>query len=364
MSPYSPIRNEAICWSDLPRVAQHYLELSDKEGQGIGRLFSYASLIDNHKNEKPASSSRLPNEAATLPGMEVAMNVLAVGREYRGASGTYNDAEGQEKYFANSGLYAGLEPTTSKDGYASGMNITTTPEDRIKSLKAYINRELGNPPETISLDDIFDPRAASKFEALKGTPQDKFHMYKFQIVNAAIKTEDGANRRVPAITVSTNENSRFSAMGLSPMQAAERILDGQGYRRKEGDSIMGGSALDYFKNKVLGVARKFGLYQPRLEAINTAIDTLANILGEMGDIQNSSASNPQKEALINACIERHRTDLVGLSSPLFGKNESTNHRTITPDDLELPENKTIPHTWEEKFQRIAALRDADETKVR
>jgi len=293
----SPVRDEASCWSDLPRVLQHYLNLSDKEGNGLGRLFGYASLVKDHKNEKPPASADLPNEDAALPGMEVAMNVLAVGREFRGASGTYTDARGKRQYFANTGLYAGLEPALTPDGCAYGKNITSLPADRVESLTHYIKRELGMPPKGLPVEYLFDATAASKFGALKGTDQDEFGMYKFQIVNT-VKTEKGENRQVPSITVSTNGNSRFSALGLTPIQAAERILDGQGYCPKEGESTKGGAALDYFNNDVLGTARSLDLYQPRLEAIHQAVQKLTNIWGLAGDIESLPLQPEQKKGLV------------------------------------------------------------------
>jgi hypothetical protein len=54
----------------------------------------------------------------------------------------------------------------------------------------------------------------------------------------------------------------------------------------------------------------------------------------------------------------HRRTLEGVYSPLFSKDESTNNRApLTQDDLQLPGNETMAHTAEQKFRRIAALRD-------
>jgi hypothetical protein len=357
----SLLLGEATSWSELPAALDAYNTLVDKEGGGVSRLFGYASLIKDHDNEKPQTSGGLPDERARLPGMEVAMNVLAAGEyEFRGTRATYTDATGTKKPFANVGLYAGLERASSKDGYAQGMNITATPADRRSSLAAYIKRELGDPPAGVMPDDLFDKTATPKFKALEGNPQDKFGMYKFQIVYVEVQTEEGV-KQVPAVTVSTNEKGRFSAIGLTPVQAAAMILDGQGYVRTEGQSSRGGTALDYFKNNVIGVARELRLHQPRLEAIDGAIETLGRIGQEMHDILALHLPKLQEDALIYASTYAHRKEEKGIYSPLFRDGENVNNRAPVGDEERARPENVMPHSADEKFARIAQLHDEGKT---
>ena len=351
----SSILFEAKRWSELPDVLRSY-EASIDAQDAISRLFGYASLIKQHTNEKPEGSHSIPNEKARLPGMEVAMNVLAAGQyEFRGTRDTYKDAQnGDPKAFANVGIYAGLERASSKDGFAEGMNITAGKEDRHASIIAYIKRELGNPPEGISLDDIFNAAAAPKFEALKGTPQDNFGMYKFQIVNADIDAQGGQPaRKVPAITVSTNEESDFSAIGLSPHEAALRILDGQGYARRMGQASVGGTALDYFKDNVIAVARELGLHQPRLEAINIAVEELSHAFFQIHGVISQSLPYEQEATLIDAIVKANLPDNMILASPHFHPGQNVNERApVSDEDKALPQNQ-MPHTAAEKFANDA-----------
>lgn len=365
-SSTSPILLEAKHWSQLPGLLHAYEEMVDK-GDGISRLFGYASLITDHEKEKPTGSRALPNEKARLKGMEVAMNVLAAGEyEFRGTRGTYMDGD-KKKRFANIGVYAGLESAADANGYADGKNITASKSDRRESLKAYIARELGNPPAGITLDDLFDPAATMKFVALLHTPEDNLGMYKFLVAEVDI---DGT-KKAPAVTVATNEESKFAAIGLTPMQTAQLVLDGHGYVRNGG---RGGTALDYFKKSVIGVAQKNNLHQPRLEAIDRAVDELAGIYSEAYTLL-SKQGLPENELAqeFNKLIDKHpaltgddnlalKTQRAregkptGVYSPYFKDGENVNQRDPVSDaDKALPQN-AMEHTAEQKFARIERLR--------
>jgi hypothetical protein len=340
----------------LPEILKQYENIADRESDGKGRLFGYASLVKIHTNEKPESSKGIPNERARLPGMEVAMNVLAAGeQEFRGTRDTYTDEKGAQKKFANVGVYAGLEPATSPDGYAEGLTITTRPEDRKSSLMAYIKRELGNPPDGISLNDLFDPAAKVKFDALKNTPQDDFGMYKFQVVD--VELDNG--KKAPAITVATNEKSKFSAIGISPAQAAHLILDGQGYKRILGETRCGGDGLDYFKDNVIAVMKELGFNQPRLTQIDQEVEKLAGIYAKAHDTLDRIKPPPKEEQKIfNSLVE---AGLKGVYSPFFRDGENVNERDTVPlQEKQMPDNR-MPHTATEKFARIADLQKNNKT---
>ena len=146
------------------------------------------------------------------------------------------------------------------------------------------------------------------------------------------------------------------------MQTAHLILDGQGYRRTMGDSKSGGSALDYFKQNVIGLARELKLKQPRLEAIDEAVEKLAGIYAEMNIIIDKKLPDHKEADALMALIEKH-PELTGngdsakaVESPYFPPGQDVNKREpVTPEERELPENQ-MPHTAEEKFRRIAQLR--------
>ncbi len=365
----SPIKYEATKWSELPEVLAKY-EQEVRAGDGISRLFGYASLIKVHTNEKPESSSKIPNEKARLPGMEVDMNVLAAGEyEFRGTRGTYIDKNGQEKPFANIGIYAGLQPAANKDGYAEGINITASTEDMKASLTAYINRELGNPPTGITVEDLFDKTAKSKFDALKGKDEDKFGMYKFQV--ADVNLAGDTNKKVPAITVSTNEESKFAVTNLSPMQKAQLILDGHGYDRELGIRYYGGTALDYFKENCTEVARDNGFSNPRIDAIDKAVDQLAGIYTQVHNTITKHLPEAEEAKVMDTLIretfngmsdvEIIKNKLSGINSPYFNQGEDVNTRAPVSDaDKILPQNQ-MAHTAEEKFSRVADLKAKGKT---
>mgnify|MGYP000302930223 CR=1 FL=1 len=368
----SPVRLEAKRWSELSEILKKYEAIIDREQEGVSRIFGYASIIKKHDNEKPAASRHIKNERAQLPGMEVAMNVLAAGEwEFRGTRGTYRQENGKTiqegedgvgKHFASVGIYAGLEAAANNQGFADGMNITVSKEDRHASLIAYMERELGKPPGGLTLAEIFHEEGRAKFEALKNTPQDEFGMYKFQVVNT--QTE---GRSVPAVTVATNEDSKFARIGLTPMQAAHMILDGQGYRRTMGVSKTGGSALDYFKQNAIGVARELKLNQPRLEAIDAAVEKLAKLYTEINEIIEKKLPLPEEAQAIEALKERY-PDFMGngdnskaVATPYFMRGENVNKRdVVSPEDRALPENE-MAHTAEEKLRRVRGLQGEGKT---
>jgi hypothetical protein len=341
-------------WSELPELLEQYEKITDAKTNGTSRIFGYASIIDNHKNEKPQGSQDIANEHARLPGMEVAMNVLAAGEfEFRGTRGKYIDKLGKEKRFANVGVYAGLEPAAGKDGFGDGIAVTASRQDREASLKSYIERELGKPPEGVTLDELFTEDGRKKFVALKGKPEDEFGMYKFQVVNLELDDKS----KVPAVTVSTNEKSKFAAIGLTPMQTAQMVLDGQGYKRHTGASMVGGSSLDYFKNSAIGTVRKHKLIQPRLEAIDKAVDELAQVYSQVNDvIANKPPEQHYEEFKKIIDAHPHLTENGGIFSPYFYDGQNVNKRdAVSAEDLAVPENQGMPHTADEKLRRIHTL---------
>jgi hypothetical protein len=344
----------ATKWSEMPELLEKYEAMIDKEQGGVSRIFGYASIINDHKNEKPPASKDVPNESVKLHGMVVGMNVLAAGEvEYRGTRDTYVDEQGKTKHFANVGVYAGLEATGNPDEFASGITVTAVKNDRRASLKSYIKRELGEPPAGITFDDLFDNTAKVKFAALEGNPKNNFGMYKFHVAN--VETAEG--KTIPAVTVATNEKSPFSAIGKSPIQTAHYILDGQGYSRTIDGTKKGGSDLAYFKDNVIGVQRKLGLTQPRLEEIDQAVSDLAKIYAEANKIFDKNLPQEQLAAEMEKLIIANRDKLEGVSSPLFHDGENVNERPPVPPEEKAASNKNepMPTTAKGKLERIASL---------
>ncbi len=360
------VRMEAKNWSELPQLIKQYEALIDRDAGGISRIFGYASIIKQHDNEKPQGSKQIPNERSQVHGMEVAMNVLAAGElEFRGTRGRFRKEgdkviqegeNGKGTRFASVGIYAGLEPATSNDGFADGLNVTVSKDDRRASLIAYMKRELGEPPAGLKLENLFDDDAVSKFAALKGTKEDNFGMYKFQVVD----TQTAEGKIVPAVTVSTNEESKFARIGLTSMETAHLILDGQGYKRSMGKNKAGGSALDYFKQNAIGVARELNLKQHRLEAIDIAVEQLADLYVEMHKVFEKKLPSEQEFEAIQALIDKN-PEFRTVTTPYFHPNQNVNTRApVSEEDIQSPDNQ-MPHTADEKFQRIEQLRNDGKT---
>lgn len=354
-----PIKAETSRWSELPDFVERYNAEVQAHGGGVGRIFGYASIIGNHSAEKPENSASIPNEKAKLQGMEVAMNVYATGQyELRGT----RDAENG---IYNVGLYAGMEPALTENGYAEGLNITVAPEDAAQSFKAYLKREIGNPPGGGNVDDFIaqDEKGAIRvtaagqdfFESLRGSPEDEFGLYKLQIAN--VTRDDGSH--VPALSVSTNENSAFSAIGLTPKQAAHYILDGQGYTREVDGRPLGGSAVDYFKN-TLASYDEYGVNQPRMREIAGEVVAMAEAYQQFDTLaQNPDAS---REAIVHAASALIKT---GLTDTVNGQKHFVSTRVFKDDLIErgaapdhVKQVNNLPQTGEEKIGRIAELLDS------
>lgn len=352
----NPIRQETSRWSDLPQFLEQYNALVQSEGGGVGRIFGYASIINNHSAEKPENSAGLANEKCRVNGMEVAMNVYATGEfELRGTT----DAE---RGIHNVGLYAGMEPALSEGGYSEGLNITVAPQDAAQSFKAYMKREIGNPPGDVTLDDmitqddtghiLLTEKGAEHIASLQGTPKDDFGLYKLQVVNS--QREDG--KAVPALSVSTNENSPFAAIGLTNKEAAIRILDGMGYEREVDGRVLGGSALDYFKNTMASY-EEYGVEQPRIRAIAAEVVAMAEGYKQFEQLHDSNASLEDKVNAVNAMMAQENGK--GISSPMpsyFGHKNVVERGSPGAEVKDL--NAGMPRTAQEKFQHIASKLDS------
>jgi hypothetical protein len=351
----NPIRHETSRWSDLPTFIEQYNALVSKEGEGVGRIFGYASIIGNHSAEKPQASAALANEKARVEGMEVAMNVYATGEfELRGTTD-------MERGIHNVGLYAGMEPAINENGYSEGLNITVAPQDAAQSFKAYLKREIGSPPNDMSLDELITQgkngeiaiteKGQQHLASLKGTSADDFGLYKLQVVDS--RREDG--KQVPALSVSTNENSPFAAIGLSDKEAAIRILDGMGYGREVDGRVLGGSALDYFKN-TMGSYEEYGVEQPRIRSIATEV---VNVAEQYRDFEQLHASNASLEDRVNAANTLlHQENGRGLSSPMPSYFGGRNLVERGSPDANVKAQNDLPRTGQEKMQHIGKLLDS------
>ena len=347
----SSLCKTAYYWSQLPDLLKEYEDRIDAEAGGIGRIFGYASIIDQHNNEKPGASQHLPNERAILPGMEVAMNILAVGEhEFRATNGYYAShySKGKLKkaFFANIGIYAGIEPALEANGHAQGINITAYADDRRQAITAYLYRELGNPPDGIKIEDIFSRDTQAQLRALAGTPDDALGMYKLCIADTQGKIRNNV-QKVPALVVATNEQSKFAVFGLSDVQTAHMVLDGVGYRRFVNNNTIGGSSLDYFKRNVVDIMRKHDLHQPRIEAVDKAVTELAQLYHTMHSAVEEGKS-------IGSIVEEH-PQLHGLYSPYFAPHEASSKRNPIDTIARILQHRKIPKTAEEKFAAIANM---------
>ena len=217
---------ETAIWSETPALIKKYLSLVDA-GDGIVRLFGYASLIDRHDPTKPERSCTLPNEYARLADMIVSMNLRT------------------------NKLYAGLEHVEGQ--YAGGINITIDRQDRDEALTAYLRRELGDPPWGVGVKDILRNKP-NLFNQIANTSEDCLQKYKLCIVNVAVPSFDGV-KSVVALAVVTNEKLPSSLVGASSQYLAKLLLE---------DS----QSLDYFYADALEPARACGMKQVRLEEID------------------------------------------------------------------------------------------------
>lgn len=351
----NPIACEIGKWSELPSFIEQYNHLIHSQGDGIGRIFGYASIIGNHSAEKPAQSANIPNEKATLHGMEVAMNVYAAGQyEYRGTRDLENG-------IYNVGLYAGMEPALTEDGYAEGLNITVAPEDAAQSFKAYLKREIGNPPGDVDLDNLITQgengeiliteEGKAYFSTLADSEKDDFGLYKLQVVNVTLDN----NQVVPALSVSTNEKSPFSAIGLTPIQAAHYILDGQGYEREVDGRALGGSAVDYFQN-TLASYEEFGVNQPRMREIAGSVIGMAEAYQAFDAAQKDSS----KQAELPDIASRLLND--AFTTELNGEKHFVSTRRFDDDLVDrgqptenVRQSNDLPRNGTDKISRISGL---------
>lgn len=339
----SNIIEEVYKWSDLPDLISNYEKSIGSDG--VVRVFGYASVIDNHADIK--TGSKLPNEENVfVDGMQVAMNVFAVGpAEFRGTNDRANGVY-------NVGLYAGLEDSTEETAKAYGINVTLAKENMQAGISAFISRELGNPPNGLKIEDLFNPEKKADFSALKGTDKDEFGLYKFQVIETT--TEQG---KFPAFAVSTNEKSKFSAIGLTPHEAAWYILDGQGYSRPSGngETMLGGAAADYFLKNVVEAYEKRGYIQPKIEATRDAVLELAEFVSKFQQIS-ASEHLPEKDKQ-DRLVDLHKTHVVdrgiNLSTRVFADGEAVVSRDEVSAEHKAGSN--MPKTSDEKFSRVEAL---------
>lgn len=342
----SPVLFETNKWSELSDVINQYLGLVKSRGDQEVRMFGYASLIKDHNKEKAGSA--LDNESARVNGMEVDMNVFAIGNsEFRGT----ND---RENGVMNAGLYAGLGPSLEADGYAEGINVTVDMDNAIDGLKAYVKREVGDfPPAVVDLlpedtthDHLFDPKESHRFDVLKNTEHDRFTMYTFQIIETHVGEEI-----VPAITVSTDPTTELAAVGLTPGDAAMYIIDGIGSR---------GSALEYFENN-LKAQRELGVESPRLEAINDSVQELLELYRDLDEMPESKwADRIQEYAADKPNVVGTETvdgvEGVPLSvGPLSYRVFESHVQNAERAGLDQGYKEALPKTGEEKISHAADI---------
>ena len=323
---------EAYNWKEMGEVLAQYGQILAKNNDKIVRFFGYASMIKSHKFVK--LDSEILNERAILRGSEAAMNVFAAGEfEYRS---TYNDELG----IKNTGLYAGLEDALSEDGYVDGLNVTVEKEKFHDAFYEFARREFGTPPENIDFDAILNG-------AKVNLPEDGFGLYKMQIV----KTQNQQGEDVIALTTATNEKSALNAIGLTPVQAAQHILDGQGYVRHYDDGKpYGGTAMTYFYEKALGYYRddegNVVYKNQRIEDIKEAVENMAHVY----DAAQIAFETKQND--LGATLSELNEQIVGANSVLFDKAQLMQRPRV--DDKTIKSTK-LPRTAEEKFQRIQKI---------
>jgi hypothetical protein len=387
-------------WSELPEFLEKY-STAIKQGDGVARIFGYASLISSHANEK--ASSQLPNEEAKLYGHLVAMNVLAVGeKEYRGTWSEVKDTNNpyastkSKNFIRNTGCYAGLEQSDNPDNFAHGINITLDAENAKAGILSYVKRELGDapkvmvgtPPQKLSYLDLFDENKKHLFKELENHPENNFGLYKIQMFeNKIVDKATGKENSAVAITVATNEKSPYAAIHRTDteeaLQAAvvktvQRICDGQGIRRAVGNSFAGGDSLAYFENVVHKPLKDGGYSAPMLDRIAPEIDKYlefnAKLLETLKEVYPTRRFTTNKDRFlasadegkisttaqrIEALSKEYGYDKVLdgeglLSSPYYGPKANMVHRDdkITGQDFE---NAKLPRTAMEKIKRLADL---------
>lgn len=386
-------------WSELPEFLEKY-QAAIKQGDGVARIFGYASLISSHTNEKAGST--LPNEEAKLYGHLVGMNVLAVGeKEYRG---TYSAVDVNNPYAStknknfirNVGCYAGLEQSDNQSNFAHGINITLDADNTKAGILAYIKRELGdapnvlvgNPPQKLSYLDLLDENKKHLFKELEKHPENNFSLYKIQMFeNKIVDKETGKETSAVAITVATNEKSKYAAIHRTDteeaLQAAvvksvQRICDGQGIRRAVGQSFAGGDSLVYFENVVHKPLKDAGFSAPMLDRIAPEIDKYlefnAKLLETLKEVYPTRRFTTDKDRFLSSATDgkiantAERVEALTkeygydkvldgegvLSSPFYGPKANMVHRDdkITKQDYD---NAKLPRTAMEKIKRLAEL---------
>ncbi len=344
---------EAYRWSDLHKVLNQYGDLLSQAGKDQVNFFGYASVIHNHSDIK--GKSQLPNERVVLHGSEVAMNVYAAGDwEF---SGTYNDEVG----IHNTGLYAGMEDALTDGGYADGLNVTLEKSDFHSGMSAFATRELGDLPVEIDFNVLLNGGNNKPLTALKGGKKDDFGLYKLQLV----MTEAKDGRQVPALTAAINEKSPLAAIGLTPVQAAHYIIDGQGYSRPSanGETFLGGDALDYLDNVLKSYRDEEGnivYHNKRVEAIKESVDKLIQEYSKMHDIferanitSGTQINTNNAGGLVDELSQLDQEFMQGISSRVFYDTSIFVDRTRVSDDIIHQAN--IPKTAFQKLERISQL---------
>ncbi|NDE89937.1 MAG: hypothetical protein EB059_02190 [Alphaproteobacteria bacterium] len=208
-------------------------------------------------------------------------------------------------------------------------------------------------------------------------------MYNFEIVN--VNRYDG--KVIPALTVSTNKDSLFAFVGRSPMQIAHLVLDGLGLLEESSKRTEPRASLEYFKISVMGVARTLGFHQPKLEAIDAAVEEYASAseqwakaseeFSKKGPVQRFitqawqavqtifhriAPSFVQKPLETYYDVVKHHPEFQGVHTPYFKSGENVNVRTPIPDEVRAQPRNQMPHTAKEKIARILALREAGATR--
>ncbi len=250
----NPVIAEAYRWVDMPKLIEQYRALA-RQGDGEFRVFGYASSIFNNLGFNPVRV----DEHVHVEGRHVTMGVYAVGPyEFRGTV----------RYQIDGTLIhtVGAYPTLKDGGRAEGVNIII--EDSVKSLAYLYEREFGKPPNGITLEEM----AGGDMEAIghRLAEAGESHLYKLQIIN--VHTADGIK---PALAVSVNERSRFSALDECMETIADAIVEGHGEVRDNGQpgKRFGGSCLEEFI-KLMGLYRTKGYNQPEMEVFAGKVSQL------------------------------------------------------------------------------------------
>lgn len=377
------ILNSCSKWSDLPDFVDAYLDMASK-GDANLRMFGYASLINDHNNER--AGSPIEPENAVLSGAIVAMNVLAVGpKEFRGTYSTINSPEDTKSatFIRNIGCYAGLQPSDNNEHLVKGLNIVTEMQNASTGLAHYMKRELGDPPvvdgQQLKITDLFDNEKKHLFKKLEGHELNDFQLYSIMAVEP--KAIDKNNQEIsgyPAVTVVTNEKSKFAQIYRTDneenlkadiIQSAVRICDGQGITRKVGESMKGGKDMDYFYNMVYNSYKELKIEAPIIEKIHEEIKNYLHFNHEVNDLLERKRTKPSTDydKELTSLLEEHGYKNIQLKdkdgsqytySPLNSPYFGAKAQMVERDDVVTEQNiidSDMPKTGREKIRRLAKL---------